>query len=46
MADVYKFRVKLAERNYRRFDAETINALLKGDVQRLQEAYEEFEDWD
>lgn len=33
-----------AEWDYRRFDIELLNVFLKGDVQRLQEAYEEFED--
>lgn len=30
-----------AEWDYRRFDIETINALLKGEIQQLQDAYEE-----
>lgn len=30
--------------DYRRFDTETINALLKGEVQQLQDAYENFEE--
>ena len=41
MADVYKFKAKL-----RKFDLETSNCLLKGMVQRMQEAYEDFEDLD
>ena len=30
-----------AEWDYRRFDIETINALLKGEIQQLQDAYED-----
>lgn len=29
-----------AEWDYRRFDIETLNALLKGEVQQLQDTYE------
>ena len=32
------------EWDYRRFDIENFNALLKGDIQRLQDAYEDFEE--
>ena len=35
-----------AEWDYRRFDIETLNALLKYDVQKLQDAYEDFEEWE
>lgn len=34
------------EWDYRRFDIKSLNTLLKSDIQRLQEAYEEFDDWD
>ena len=34
------------EWDYRRFDMETLNALLKYDVQKLQDAYEDFEEWE
>lgn len=33
-----------AEWDYRRFDIETLNTLLKGEVQQLQYAYEDFEE--
>ena len=34
------------EWDYRIFDIKSLNTLLKSDIQRLQEAYEEFDDWD
>lgn len=34
------------EWDYRRFDIENLNALLKGEVQKLQYTYEDFEEWD
>lgn len=34
------------EWDYRRFDIKSLNTLLKSDIQRLQEAYEEFDNWD
>ena len=34
------------EWDYRIFDIKSLSTLLKSDIQRLQEAYEEFDDWD